>query len=811
MDLQKYEKENLDLVLNTAGECAVLLKTDGSFPLEKPCSIAAFGNGVRHTIKGGTGSGEVNSRFSVNIEKGLTDAGFTITTNDWLNEYDEMRVLAKKAFIKGLKAEAKAAHANAMMYSMGKAMHEPEHSITIRGEGDTAIYVVSRDSGEGNDRRVIPGDVKLAASEIRDILLCNETYKNFMLVLNVGGVVDLSEVLEVKNILVLSQLGVVTGNVLADILLGKQNPSGKLTTTWAKHEDYSTLGSFGDLNDTDYKEGIYVGYRYFDAVNVKPLFPFGYGKSYTGFAFSNLKVSVDGDKVSACADITNTGKYAGKEVLEVYISCPQGKLDKPVKELAAFNKSKLLLPGEKETVTAEFSIKDFASYCEETASYILEKGQYLISLGGSPCDLNMAAALTLDTDVTVLKAKNVCGTPNFKDFRATVAPLDIPDSVERIALDSVSLSNGEVAYDKEYPVCDIIKELSDEDLALMGIGSHDPTKTGLAAVIGNASPHIAGAAGETCSLLQDKGIGYLTMSDGPAGLRLARDYFTDEKGAHGIGTSMIPESMLDYIPGILKFLMKAFGLNGSKAPKNAEVKHQYATAIPIGTAIAQSFNKGLAEAYGDMVGSEMERFGVNLWLAPALNIHRSILCGRNFEYYSEDPIISGVFAAAITNGVQKHKGCGTTIKHYAANNQEINRYGCSSNVSERAMREIYLKGFGLCVRESQPHSLMTSYNLLNGLHTSEHRGLVEDILRCEYGFKGIVMTDWTINGMEDKRGKNRNALAGETAKAGVDVFMPGSKGDYDHLLGYLKEGKVTRKQLEINVSRIYQMVEKLTK
>jgi len=809
MELQKYEKDNLDLVVKSAGECTVLLKTDGSFPLEKAGKIAAFGNGIRHTIKGGTGSGEVNSRFSVNIEQGLKDAGFEITSGEWLDEYDAMRVAARKDFVKALKAEAKAAHANAMMYSMGKAMPEPEHNLSIKGDGDTAIYVVTRDSGEGNDRQVKPGDVKLASSEIRDILHCNSTYKNFMLVLNVGGVVDLSDVMEVKNILVLSQLGVVTGNVLADILLGKQNPSGKLTTTWAKYEDYSTLGNFGDIDDTDYKEGIYVGYRYFDAVNVEPLFPFGYGKSYTTFSLGDFDVKVAGDKVTVAASIENTGAYAGKEVLQAYISCPVGKLDKPVKELAGFVKSKELAPGEKETVSLEFSIKDFASYDEDTETYILEKGDYVLYAGADSNELSVIEVLTLPQTVTVLKAMNVCGKTTFKDFKPVLVSKPIPSGIPAIVLDGASLSSGEVEFDKEYPVEDIVKKLSDEDLAFMGIGSHDPTKKGLAAVIGNASPHIAGGAGETCSMFTDKGIGYLTMSDGPAGLRLARNYFTDEKGAHGIGTSMLPESMMDFLPKPAKFLMNVLGLGGAKAPKNAEVKHQYATAIPIGTAIAQSFNLDLAKSYGDMVGSEMEMFGVNLWLAPALNIHRSILCGRNFEYYSEDPVISGLFAAAITKGVQSHKGCGTTIKHYAANNQEINRYGCSSNVSERAMREIYLKGFGICVRESQPHALMTSYNLLNGLHTSEHRGLIEDILRSEYGYEGIVMTDWTIAGMNDKRGKYRNALAGETAKAGVDVFMPGSKGDYDHLLGYLKDGTVSREQVEINVSRIYRMIQKL--
>jgi len=215
---------------------------------------------------------------------------------------------------------------------------------------------------------------------------------------------------------------------------------------------------------------------------------------------------------------------------------------------------------------------------------------------------------------------------------------------------------------------------------------------------------------------------------------------------------------------------------------------------------------------GDIVGTEMQMFNVQLWLAPALNIHRSILCGRNFEYFSEDPLISGKMAAALTKGVQAHPGCGTTNKHYAANNQETNRYGCSSNVSERAMREIYLKGFGICVRESQPKAVMTSYNLLNGVHTAERRDLIEDILRCEFGFKGIVMTDWVIasgilNSKEDIYPRVTPCL---TAAAGSDLFMPGSTKDHENMLEGLASGKLTREQLQINASRVYRMGRELS-
>ena len=255
-------------------------------------------------------------------------------------------------------------------------------------------------------------------------------------------------------------------------------------------------------------------------------------------------------------------------------------------------------------------------------------------------------------------------------------------------------------------------------------------------------------------------------------------------------------------------MAKAAEMN--KPKEGTIIKEQYATAIPIGTAIAQTFNYELAKEYGDIVGQEMERFHVHLWLAPALNIHRSILCGRNFEYYSEDPVVAGLFAAAITEGVQAHKGCGTTIKHYAANNAEFNRYNSNSHVSERAMREIYLRGFGICVRKSQPKALMTSYNLLNGQHTSEHRGLIEDVLRCEYGYQGIVMTDWVVDMLQaNPDNKYRGALAAEVVKAGGDLFMPGGKKDFDGIMAGLKDGSISKKQIQQNATRVYRMANEL--
>lgn len=810
MELFDYEKEHIGLLRDSLAECTLFLRQNGAFPLETPGRIAAYGNGVRHTVKGGTGSGEVNSRYSVNVEQGLKGAGFTITTGRWLDAFDQVEQDAQKAFVKEIKERAKKKHTMAILEGMGAVMPQPEYDLPLDGEGDTAIYVLSRISGEGNDREPIPGDIRLTDSEAKTILALDAKYEKFMLVLNVGGVVDLTPVKEVSNILVLSQLGVETGSVLADILLGRANPSGKLTTTWASWEDYCKEGEFGDINDTRYKEGIYVGYRYFDTVGKKPLFPFGYGLSYTSFDIAVTGAAAEGDTIRIKAAVSNTGARAGREVVQVYVSAPAGRLDKPYQDLAAFAKTDLLEPGASQELTISFSLRDCASYDAQKESYVLEAGSYVVRVGDSSDHTQPAALVDLDGEAIVTKARNCLGETDFEDWKPsgseTAAAEELSD-ITRISVAAADIETVTVTYDQEREIDPRVKDLTVEELAYLNVGAFNP-KAGALSVIGNAATNVAGAAGETTGVLKEKGFPVLVMSDGPAGLRLAKEFYRDEKGAHGIGSSMVPESFLPFLPAPARFIMNLIGGSG-KPKKGQKVEYQYATAIPIGTAIAQSFNLPLAESYGSIVGDEMERFGVHLWLAPALNIHRDIRCGRNFEYYSEDPLISGKTAAAITRGVQRHPGCGTTIKHYAANNQEKNRYCNNSIVSERAMREIYLKGFGICVRESQPHALMTSYNLLNGVHTSEHRGLIEDILRCEYGFKGIVMTDWIVDMAQDKQSLHRMPIAAEIAKAGGDLVMPGSKGDFDSIVKAAKSGELELKQLQINATRVVRKAEEL--
>lgn len=809
MELYDYEKKHLQYLRAHLGECAVLLKHNGAFPLAAPCRLAAFGNGLHRTVKGGTGSGEVNSRFFVNARQGLENAGFILNCDAWIEGYEAAYAQAKKAFLKAVKAQARAEHTLPMVACMGKVMPEPDYDLPLDLSADAAVYILSRISGEGSDREPVAGDILLTQTEIRDILALNAHYDKFMLVLNTGGPVDLTPVAQVGNILVLSQLGVQTGDALADILLGKQVPSGKLTTTWAAWEDYAPMAQFGDPHDTRYIEDIYVGYRYFDSVDKAPLFPFGHGCSYTRFRVQTQALSLEGSTVLAQVAVTNIGSYSGKEVVQIYVSAPQGDLNKPWQDLAAFAKTEALAPGSTQTLRLSFDLRELAAYHTPSSRFLLEQGDYLIRVGTSSAQTQIAALVRLAETVTVRQVRSCCGDADFTPWQPeTPRALRIPQDVPVLQLAAEDVIPETVCYDPEEEILPQVRSLTDQQLILANVGAFNPS-AGALSIIGNASSHVAGAAGETTGALADQGFPTLVMADGPAGIRVSRLFYRDEKGAHPVGQIGLPDSILEAMPGLLRGLMKlVFG--SGKPPKGVEVREHYATALPIGTALAQSWNTAFAKGCGDIVGDEMARFGVHLWLAPALNIHRSIRCGRNFEYFSEDPLISGLMAAALTQGVQAHPGRGVTVKHYAANNQETNRYGNNSIVSQRALREIYLRGFGICVRQAAPISVMSSYNLLNGLHTAQNAPLCRDILRCEFGFRGLLMTDWVISLMTSKSDIHPAVEPGQVAAAGGDLFMPGCKGDAEKMQQDLAAGRLTRRQLEINASRLLRIAKELT-
>ncbi|MDO5391115.1 MAG: glycoside hydrolase family 3 N-terminal domain-containing protein [Eubacteriales bacterium] len=796
-----HEVKHIKVLRENAAECAVLLKKDGKFPLEKPGKLALYGNGARRTVKGGTGSGNVYSRCYSTCEEGLEYAGFEVTTKNWLDAYDSERDRYHGEFVEEIKRKAAELNVSPFVVGFGKIEPEYDYEFPLSAEGEACVYVLGRISGEGNDREIMPGDVLLTDTEVRDILALNGQFERFMLVLNVGGVIDLTPVKEVKNILYLSQLGAVTGDILADILLGKANPSGKLTTTWAAVEDYQKIGEFGSRDDTRYKEGIYVGYRYFDTAKANPLFPFGFGLSYSEFEWKIGKISVEKGKVNISVSVSNIANIAGKEVIQLYVSAPKGKIPKPYQGLAAFAKTKELQPGESQTILLAFDLRDTASYCEACEAWVLEQGDYIIRVGTSSRNTQIAASLKLDRTVETWKLKKRMGEPDFEDAVIEFSYDDNVAEIPKLEITAADFETKTCDYMVDRNVDEFVAELSNEEAAYLCLGAFLPNATG--GIVGNSAFHVAGAAGETTNYLTEKlGDRYLVMADGPAGIRISRKYALTEKGV-----TPVIEKLPDGLDELLGDEMNAAVRKIYESIPPETIQEQYTTAIPIGTAIAQSWNTEFAKLCGDIVGTEMEIYGIHLWLAPALNIHRDIRCGRNFEYFSEDPFISGKMAAGITLGVQSHEHRGTTIKHFAANNQENNRYNSNSIVSRRAMREIYLKGFEIAIRESQPKAVMTSYNLLNGEHTSQCKDLVEEILRGEFGFQGLVMTDWVTTGVKFNPSSAHPAVyAHKIIKAGNDIVMAGGQPDFDDMMEALNNGTISRQEIDICATRVLRAI-----
>ncbi len=820
-EISEREKRNMERSRKIASQGMVLLLNRGALPIEKPGKIALFGSGARWTVKGGTGSGDVNSRFVANVEKGLEEAGFTVTTKSWLDRYDRVVEEAKAAYGEALREAVEKKGVMPILYIFESPYKEPAISMITKedcekADADIALFVISRNSGEGKDRRSVSGEYDLFEEEKEALRTLSANFKQVIAVLNVGGVIDtkfLRQEEGIDAILLMSQAGNMGGYALADILTGKETPSGKLTSTWAEdYGDYPGAGQFshmnGNVDDEYYEEGIYVGYRYFDSFNVTPAYPFGYGMSYTSFAVSTREVKADGRQVTVKVQVQNTGsRYAGREVVQVYYSAPEGTLEKPYQELAAYGKTKELAPGESQELELSFPTERMASYDEGSSSWAMEEGTYYVRVGVSSRNTHVAAALVLDerivTEVLSSRFAKDC------EMRQLSAKGVVPYGYEqekaqkeaavRIALSAGDIPCRRVVYRSENPVMkgrkdqvlitmddvrenrasleELTSQLTVEEMAQLCVGT---ARGGMGSdsVVGAASASCPGAAGDTTSLMiGDRNIRNMILADGPAGLRLSRHFAADRDG------NLIPGTE-DASLGELSLLAGDAGKK--ELPEGAVTYYQYCSAIPIATLLAQTWDVDVIAQAGDIVGEEMEELGVTLWLAPGMNIHRNPLCGRNFEYYSEDPLAAGMCAAADTMGVQKHAGVGTTIKHFAFNNQEDNRMHTNAHIGERAIREIYLKCFEIAVKTAQPMSIMTSYNLINGIHTANSYDLLTAVARDEWEFEGIVMTDWGTTGSIElnpgQKYKYGSSNAAGCIKAGNDLIMPGSQADVDEIV-----------------------------
>ena len=788
------EQAHARLARRAAAAGIVLLKNTGILPLDPAAPIALLGAGAGRTVKGGIGSGDVNNRANVSIWQGLQAAGAQITSEGWLADYEARYHAARQAWKEKILADAKqvdnpfdAYAANPFALPQGR----PVAAQDLK-KAAAALYVISRISGEGKDRRLEKGDYYLSDAEHADLLALDRMGLPIVLLLNAGGPVELTALLEetshIEAVVQLSQLGQEGGHAVADVLLGKTTPEGKLTATWARHyEDYPDAGHFsyldGDLDKAVYSEGIYVGYRYFDSFGVRPLFPFGYGLSYTSFDIRFEAVRALPGKVEVDLTVRNTGIcFSGREVAQVYLSCPQKGGAKEFRRLGGFAKTRLLAPGESEKLTIAIPQKQLASFDGRRGGWVVEEGLYGVWAGSSSADLTLCAQLRVAADTLIEATRPVCPLrTDLEELGASPAAVTAWQSAAAPVCDFA-------------PATDTAPKAPETPLAGGPVEELVPLLYGNitqgASTLGSAGKRVPGSAGETSEALEGRGVPSLIMADGPAGLRLRQSYQVDRASGEVYGA------------GVLSSLENGF-LETPPFHEDADTYYQFCTAFPVGTALAQTWDLDLMRAFGQAVAVEMEEFGVDLWLAPGMNIHRNPLCGRNFEYYSEDPLLTGMLAAAVTQGVQGSGRCGVTLKHFACNNQEDHRMGVDAQVSERALREIYLRGFEIAVRAAAPAAVMTSYNKINGVYSANNPDLCTVLLRQEWGFEGLVMTDWNTTVPAD------GSTPWRCAAAGNDVIMPGNPGDDADIRRALRDGELTEEAVRAAAGRLTALAARL--
>ncbi len=729
-------REHIELSKTAAEEGMVLLKNENnSLPLAQGAKIALFGKGTFDYVKGGGGSGDVNTLYVRNLYDGLKELGDRVSVYEPLADFYHDYVSAQ--YEKGAAAGM-----------MAEPALTPELLAGAKAFTDTAVISISRFSGEGWDRSSIEyngefnpwgdetslpklsgeifpeGDFYLSAAEQDMINIVAENFAKVIVILNIGGVIDTKWIRKDERIdsaFISWQGGMEGGLATAEILCGLVNPSGKLADTFADEiTSYPSTANFHESVDyVDYTEDVYVGYRYFETIPEAAehvVYPFGFGLSYTDFSLSHKKVFEEDGVITAQVKVLNQGAYAGKEVIQLYYSAPQGLLGKPARELAAFAKTRLLLPGESQVITLKFNVSDMASYDDlgkvAKSAYVLEEGDYRFFLGNSvraaETDFTYhvdAAVVTEQLSAKVVPSslkKRMVSDGSFEelplmennDMNACAFEKMVPGTEEAIApavrfVEQKLLMNTikegastlEDVYNGKLSVDEFMAQLSDDELIHLLGGQPN---TGVANTYGFGN-------------LPEYGVPSVMTADGPAGLRV--------DGNSGIHT----------------------------------------TAWPCAALVANTWNTDLAEAIGKAGAEEVKENNLAVWLTPALCIHRNPLCGRNFEYYSEDPLISGKMGAATVRGIQSMH-IAAAPKHFAANNKETNRKHSDSRVSERALREIYLKGFEILVKEADPWVIMSAYNAINGHRASENKDLLEGILRDEWGFKGMVTSDWWTRG-----------------------------------------------------------------
>lgn len=778
-------QEKLDFARKAAADGMVLLKNvNGALPLALDKEIALFGISSYRCFRLGWGSGDMMAQTISQINEGLKAAGYKLNQEiedlclNYVKELPDQRLM-NRSWDEWTWRQEEIKVDVALIESASK-------------KSDVAIVTLGRNSGEGFDLKDEEGYFRLHTDEVNLVKTVSKYFSKTVLLLNTCGPLDMRAIdgCDIDAIVDVSLGGEMFGYAVADIVSGSVTPNGKLTTTWAyKYEDYQ--GKEGiTTKEVPYKEGIYVGYRYFDTFGIVPRYPFGFGLSYTEFSSEVVDIRIDDQIVDLTVKVTNVGGCKGREIIQCYLSAPQAKLEKPYQELCTYAKTDVLAPNESCELLLSFDLTEMASYDEERASFILEAGKYYVRIGNCSRNTKIACAINLSKEIVCNVVKNRCTKE--KDFDELSNKGAVPysyegeeaekanarlfefdcDSVETVVHDIVendppkllTPENGEFYNLKDVSegratVEDVVAQFSDEELAdiLNGVIYEGANAN---ANVGSMAIKVRGAAGEMWSS-EKYAIPVNACADGPAGVRLA------------IFTTPI-ETDTDLSREVV--------------------------AYPSGTCMANSWDLESARRFGECVRDDLEISDIEGWLAPGINIHRNPLNGRNFEYLSEDPIISGKIGAYITIGVQYNDdaeptGRYTTVKHFACNNIEYERGVSDSQMSERALREIYLKGFKIAVEEGRPHAMMTAYNKINGTFASTNYDLLMGILRGEWEYDGIVMTDW-----------NPCANPQEHVHACNDLIMPGRFRK--QIIEGLKNGNVKKEEAQLCAVRLLKHIMK---
>lgn len=761
LDWDKYLKTAAQVV----SEGIVMLKNEHqALPLKPHEEIALFGRIQFHYYKSGTGSGGmVNVSKVTNIVDGLQESGIKLN-QELLDVYHKWDNENPFDLGDGWGKEP---------WSQKEMPLEDSLAACAAKRCQTAIAVIGRTAGEEQDNSLTEGSFLLSSDEKQMLTTVRRHFSKMIVLLNVGNIIDMNELLEIAPdaILYVWQGGMTGGTGTADVLTGKISPCGKLTDTIAKHvEDYPSAPYFGDPVRNFYSEDIYVGYRYFETFAPdKVLYPFGFGLSYTTFQIKTNDITELSNKWDFIITVTNTGSCSGKEVVQIYCEAPQGKLGKPVRVLCGYEKTNTLSPGESQTVTISVSKTQTASYDDSGISghahcFILEEGDYHFYVGTDVRHAVKTYTCTQNGTLVISSHQQALAPVEaFERIKPVLSTDGYEPQMEPVPLSEVDETKRRLEnLPKEIPftgdrgirLCDVrkgthtmeefIAQMTDYDLAcvIRGEGMNSPRVTaGTASAFGGVSQELE-ALGVPCGC----------CDDGPSGMRL------------DCGT-------------------KAFSL-------------------PNGTMMACTFNRTLLTELFALTGLEMIANKVDCLLGPGMNIHRHPLNGRNFEYFSEDPYLTGTIASAQLHGLHQ-SGVTGTIKHFCGNNQETNRHDTNGVISERALREIYLKGFEIAVKEGHADSVMTTYGPINGVWTAGSFDLTTQILRNDWGFTGFTMTDWWANINRRGQAVDKSDFAA-MAIAQNDVYMVcaiGAEND-DNILASLENGTLQRSELQRNAANI---------